>query len=80
MQTEKADEISADKFKRAFEATARKRKSTEAMRYGESVIARLAADENMKRQWKRYQQKYDYATLYNWDDIMEKTKSLLAIV
>ena len=73
-------EINAEVLGRAFDATCKKR-STENLRMdAPQIIAAVENDEQLHALWKSYQNKYPYAATISYEDIMERTKSLLGMI
>jgi hypothetical protein len=66
-------------FKQAFEATCKKRNSTELAEQGEIIIDRIADDENLISLWKRYQKKYSYASEISYESVIESIKEINAL-
>ena len=72
----KSDEINYSDLAKALEATSRKRKSYELLSTPKHILEQIKSDTGLMEQWGIYQQKYDYAADYNWEDIINNIENL----
>lgn len=73
-------DIDKDIFKQAFEATCKKRNSTELAGQGVIIIDRIAGDENLISLWERYQKKYSYASEISYESVIESVREINALL
>lgn len=76
LQQEKSLSVNVQKLKMALEATSRKRESFEIMKRGASILGQISNDTDMEKLWTNYQQKFDYAKDYMWDEVMGSIQNL----
>ena len=76
LQQEKSLSVNVQKLKMALEATSRKRESFEIMKRGASILGQISNDTDMEKLWTNYQQKFDYAKDYTWDEVMGSIQNL----
>ena len=72
----KYESINVPDLRKALEATSRKRGSYELMGNWGYILSQIKDDAGLMKQWKRYQQKYDYADDYDWEDVVANVEKL----
>ena len=72
----KSDEINYSDLSKALEATSRKRGSYEILSNPKHILEQIKADAGLMEQWGIYRRKYDYATDYDWEDIVKNIEQL----
>ncbi len=72
----KSEAINYADLTKALEATCRKRESHELLSDSERILEQVKFDTGLAEQWKVYQQKYDYAADYTWEDIVKNIDQL----
>ena len=72
----KYESINVPDLRKALEATSRKRGSYELMGNWGYILSQIKDDAGLMKQWKRYQQKYDYADDYDWEDVVVNVEKL----
>ncbi len=72
----KSEEINYADLAKALEATSRKRESYELLSDSGHILEQIKSDAGLMEQWKIYQQKFDYAMNYNWEDIVKNVEQL----
>lgn len=76
LTTIKSDMIHFVDLAKALEATSRKRESYAILSDSEYILKQIKSDAGLKARWTIYQQKYDYARGYNWEDIVKNIEQL----
>ena len=76
LSTVKSESINFSDLERALEATSRKRGSFELVASWRHILEQIEKDSGLKKQWARYQLKYDYAAVYTWAEIIRNIKNL----
>ena len=72
--------VDRDTLKAAFYATCKNRGSTEQIGTINDVITKIASDETMKQQWDNYRKTNYYVGTLEWDDVIESTRILRAMI
>ena len=72
--------VDRDTLKAAFYATCKNRGSTEQFGAINDVITKIAGDEKMKQQWDNYRKTNYYVGTLEWDDVIESTRILRAMI
>ena len=72
----KSESINVPDLQKALEATSRKRGSHEFMADWEHILRQIRDDAGLMEQWEQYQRKYDYATDYDWEDVIANVEKL----
>jgi hypothetical protein len=72
--------VDRDTLKAAFNATCKNRETTEYIGTINDVISKIACDETMKRQWDNYRKTNYYVGTLEWDDVIESTRRLRAMI
>ena len=72
----KYESINVPDLRKALEATSRKRGSYELMGNWGYILSQIKDDAGLMKQWKRYQQKYDYVDDYDWEDVVANVEKL----
>ena len=72
--------VDRDTLKAAFYATCKNRGSTEQIGTINDVITKIASDETMKQQWDNYRKTNYYVGTLEWDDVIESTRMLRAMI
>ena len=72
----KSDAINYADLAKALEATSRKRNSYELLSAAKHILEQIRLDTDLQEQWEIYQSKYDYATDYRWEDIIQNVEQL----
>ena len=72
--------VDRDTLKAAFNATCKNRETTEYIGTINDVISKIACDETMKRQWDNYRKTNYYVGTLEWDDVIESTSILRAMI
>lgn len=72
----KSGAINYKDLAKALEATSRKRQSYELLLDSKYILEQIKSDVGLMEQWRIYQQKYDYAADYNWEDIVKNIEQL----
>ena len=72
----KSDEINYSDLSKALEATSRKRGSYEILSNPKHILEQIKADAGLMEQWGIYRRKYNYATDYDWEDIVKNIEQL----
>lgn len=72
----KSEEINFTDLSRALEATSKKRKTQGLLSDSKNILEQIKFDAILIKQWEIYQQKYDYASNYNWNDIIKNIEQL----
>ena len=72
--------VDRDILKAAFYATCKNRGSTEQIGAINDVITKIAGDETMKQQWDNYRKTNYYVGTLEWDDVIESTRILRAMI
>lgn len=72
----KSEELNYADLRKAFEATSKKRNSYGLLADSGHILRQIKSDSELMGQWKTYQQKYDYAADYDWDDIIKNVEQL----
>jgi len=72
----KSNEVNYADLRKALEVTSRKRESFELLADSGQILEQIKSDTRLVEQWKIYQRKYDYATDYNWEDIIKNIVKL----
>ena len=72
--------VDRDLLKAAFYATCKNRGSTEQIGAINDVITKIAGDETMKQQWDNYRKTNYYVGTLEWDDVIESTRILRAMI
>ena len=75
-----AETIDRDTMKAAFYATCKKRGSIELIGTIDDVINKIADDETMKQLWNNYRKTNYYVGALEWDDVIESTRILRAMI
>ena len=75
---EKTQDYQPELFREALRATAEHRGSTDILRNTEAIISRLENNENLKRQWARYQRQFPYAIDIPYVLLMESLHRILS--
>lgn len=65
-------------FKQAFEATCKKRNSSELVEQGITIIDSISNDKKLIDLWRGYQKKYTYASEITYDAVIESVRRLYA--
>ncbi len=65
-------------LKLAFSVTCKKRGTENLIRKGQSILFTISKDENLKKLWKLYQNKYSYANEMSYDSIMKNIDKLIS--
>lgn len=73
------ERINKEVLKQALQATGSKRGSLQIIEQGKTIIEQIAEDENLKKLWKTYQQKFPYAAEISYSDIVVGLKELYAM-
>ena len=74
-----ADEIKADDFRAAYEATCRKRETLHIIGDEERIIDIIEHDSKLNSQWVNYQRKFSYASDISFERAIECVKTLISI-
>ena len=69
-----------ENFTKAFEATTEKRGSTAIVQSASSIIDDIEHESSMQALWKGYQQKFQYASIVTWSDVIESVRVLIGTV
>ena len=72
--------VDRETLKAAFYATCKNRGSTEQIGTINDVISKIASDETMKQQWDNYRKTNYYVGTLEWDDVIESTRILRAMI
>ena len=72
--------VDRDTLKAAFYATCKNRGSTEQIGAINDVITKIAGDEKMKQQWDNYRKTNYYVGTLEWEDVIESTRILRAMI
>ena len=72
--------IDTDVFKKAFEATCKKRSSDDLFEQGLGIIEKISEDENLVGLWKGYQKKYSYASEISYKAVTDSVRKLFALL
>ena len=69
-----------ESLKAAFMATCKKRYSQHILTDGTAILKEIEESLEMQKLWLNYQKKFDYADGISWEDVMDSTKHLFAVV
>ena len=72
-------DFDADVLAKAIENTSKKRGTWEFMLDSRNRITDISSEVVMKELWKNYQNKFDFAQAYTWDEVVGATENLLLI-
>ncbi len=76
----KSDMFDVKVLKSAFEATCKNRESWHLIKDTNMIISEIRDSEEMKKLWKSYQKKYNYANDIAWDEIVDAVQKLMSEV
>ena len=75
-----AETIDRDTMKAAFYATCNKRGSIELIGTIDDVLNKISDDETMRQLWNNYRKSNYYVGALEWDDVIESTRILRAMI
>lgn len=75
-----ADEIKADDFRAAYEATCRKRETLHIIGDEERIIDIIGNDSRLNEQWANYQKKFSYASDISFEKAIKCGKVLISLL
>lgn len=72
----KSESINYLDLQNALKATSDKRGSYELISDWDHILGQIKEDVGLSKQWEIYRKKYDYASKYDWDDIIRNIEAL----
>lgn len=75
---ETTQEYDKEVFKEALKATAEHRGSTEQIADLEGILKQITESNELKLMWKKYQQKFSYASDISYEDVVESIRKIVA--
>ena len=73
-------QISEAVLKAAYEATAKKRETTELLGRAEEILSIVEGDEHMIGLWKAYCKKYSYASGIAYEEVISSARTLISMI
>lgn len=73
------EQIDSESLRNAISATSKKRGTMDIVVNWSIIVGQISEDVIIEKQWKRYQEKFDYARVYKWVDVISSVVALLSI-